>query len=135
LASPGARNFAAPDQGTFPAQQNNIVAFLRTINALTNIVQIRRRVTFLRDNATQGGTTIMNIAIKDSQDAIDDLVSPTMRGTATANAINAMKTVKLSLQNSLPFANNQPSTPMIQVLEWLRIAEAALITANPLGDF
>jgi hypothetical protein len=92
-------------------------------------------VTFLRDNATQGGTTIMNIAIKDSQDAIDDLTSPTMTSAATTNAIKAMKTVKLSLQNSLPFANNQPSTPMIQVLQWLTIAENDLITANPLGDF
>ncbi len=135
LNSPGARIFAAPDQSLFPAQKNNIVGFMRTINALTNIVQIRRRVIYLRDNATPGGTTIMNIAIKDAQDAISDLTSPTLPGSATANALQAMQTVKLSLQNSLPFANNQPTTPMIQVLAWLDIAKNDLITSNPLNDF
>ncbi|HEX9298287.1 MAG TPA: hypothetical protein VF881_20750, partial [Polyangiaceae bacterium] len=135
LNSPGARIFAAPDQSVFPAQKNSIVGFMRTINALTNIVQIRRRVTYLRDNATPGGTTIMNVAIKDAQDAISDLTTTTLTGTATANALQALRTVKLSLENSLPFANNQPTTPMIQVLAWLDIAKNNLIASNPLNDF
>jgi hypothetical protein len=135
LASPGARLFAQPDQTQFPAQKNNIVAFLRTINALTNITQVRKRVQYLAANATPGGTTIMNIAIKDTQDAIDDLRSPTLTGSATANALQALTTIKLMLQNSLPFADNQPTVVMNQTVTWLAIAENALITSNPLHDF
>jgi cytochrome c peroxidase len=135
LNSPGARIFAQPDQNLFPSQENDIVAFLRTINALTNIVQIRKRVQYLANNATPGGTQIMTIAIKESQDAITDLTSPTLTGVATANALQALRTVKLSLQNSLPFANSAASVPMSQVVTWLGIAESDLITANPLNDF
>ena len=135
LGSPAAQQFAQPNQALFPAQQGSIVAFLRTINALTNIAQVRKRVQYLGNNATPGGTEIMNIAIKDTQDAISDLTSPTLTGTATTNALQALRTVKLSLQNSLPFANSQPSVPMSQVVTWLSIAEGDLITANPLNDF
>ena len=135
LNSPGARLFASPDQTQFPAQKNNIVAFLRTINALTNIVQVRKSVQYLANNATPGGTQIMTVAIAECQDAIDDLTTPTLTGTATVNALQALRTVKLSLQNSLPFANNAPSVPMSQVATWLGIAENNLITANPLNDF
>jgi hypothetical protein len=113
----------------------NIGGFLRTINALMNIVQIRQRVNYLGNNATQGGTTIMNVAIRDAQDAIDDLSAPALHAQSTVNAINAMKTVKQSLQATLPFANQQPSTSMTQVATWLQIAENDLITSNPNHDF
>jgi len=135
LNSPGAINFAQPNQALFPAQKNDIVAFLRTINALTNLVQVRKSVQYLGSNATPGGTQIMNIAIDNTQDAINDLTSPTLAGAATANALQALRTVKLSLQNSLPFANNMPTVPMSQVVTWLGIAENDLITQNPLHDF
>jgi cytochrome c peroxidase len=135
LASRGARFFAAPDQNLFPSQKDNIVAFLRTINALTNITQVRKRVQFLAGNATPGGTTILNIAIKDTQDAIDDLRSPTLPGKATTDALQALVTIKLLLQNSLPFANSQPTVVMNQAVTWLAIAEGNLITSNPLNDF
>lgn len=135
LASPGARLFASPDQTQFPGQRNNLVAFLRTINALTNLVQVRKSVQYLANNATPGGTQIMTIAIKECQDAIDDLTTPTLSGPATVNALQALRTVKQSLQNSLPFANSAPAVPMSQVLTWLDVAKNALITANPLNDF
>jgi cytochrome c peroxidase len=135
LASRGARLFASPDQAAFPGQKNDIVAFLRTLNALTNITQVRKRVQFLAANATPGGTTIMNVAIVDTQDAITALGSPTLSGPATANALQALRTVKQSLQNSLPFANSKPTVPMNQVVTWLDIAKNTLITQNPLNDF
>jgi len=113
----------------------NIGAFLRTINALMNIAQIRTRVLYLGGNATAGGTTIMNVAIRDAQDAIDDLTAPSMTSQSTANALLALRTVKQSLQVSLPFANNMPSTSMTQVATWLQIAKADLITNNPNNDF
>jgi hypothetical protein len=135
LSSRAARIFAKPDQALFPGQKNDIVGFLRTINALTNIAQVRKRVQYLRDNATPGGTTIMTIAIEDTQDALDDLSSPTLPGTATASARQALQTVKTLLQNALPQANNRPRTPMGQALSSLEVARGNLIPTNPLNDF
>jgi hypothetical protein len=128
-----AANFARPQ---LSAQSiANIAGFLRTINALTNIAQVRKRVLFLENNATPGGTTIMNVAIRDVHDAITDLEVPALSAPATANALQALKTLELFLQNSLPFANNQPTTPMIQAGAWLDIAEHALIPGNPNNAF
>jgi hypothetical protein len=132
LSSPAA-SFARPQ---LSAQSiANVAAFLRTINALTNIAQVRKRVQFLASNATPGGTTIMNVAIKDTGDAIADLQAPALSGQATANALQALRTVKLFLQDSLPFANNQPTVPMNQVVTWLDIAERALVPGNPNNAF
>jgi hypothetical protein len=133
LGSRAARFFVVPQLTTDSIQ--NIGAFLRTINALMNIAQIRQRVLYLGSNATAGGTTIMNLAIRDAQDAIDDLSAPSMTSQSTANAIFALRTVKQSLQVSLPFANDMPSTPMTQVATWLQIAKTDLITNNPNNDF
>jgi hypothetical protein len=132
LGSP-ATQFAVPL--LTPASIQNIAGFLRTLGALENIARIRKRAVYLENNATQGGTTIMNQAITDAQNAIDVLTAPELTGTATTNAISALKTIKLSLQNSLPFADNQPTTPMIQVVAWLGIAENDLLTSNPNNDF
>lgn len=132
LQSRGA-SFVVPQLTTQSIQ--NIGGFLRTINALMNIAQVRRRVTYLASNATGGGTTIMNVAIRDTQDAIDDLSAPSLTAPATVNALSALRTVKQSLQLSLPFANNQPTVPMNQVVTWLQIAENDLVTSNPNQDF
>jgi hypothetical protein len=113
----------------------NIGGFLRTINALMNIAQVRQRVNYLGNNATAGGTTIMNVAIRDTQDAISDLTVASLSAPATVNALSALRTVKQSLQVSLPFANSQPTVPMTQVAVWLNIAENDLITSNPNKDF
>jgi hypothetical protein len=128
-----AANFARP---RLSAQSiANVAAFLRTINALTNIAQVRKRVLYLQQNATAGGATIMSIAIKDVKDAIADLEAPALSAPATANALQALRTVQQLLQNSLPFANNQPTTPMMQAAQWLQIAENALIPGNPNNEF
>jgi hypothetical protein len=39
------------------------------------------------------------------------------------------------LENSLPFADNQPTTPMIQVQTWLGIARQDLLPGNPNDAF
>ncbi len=132
LGSP-ATQFAIPQLTTTSIQ--NIAAFLRTLGALENVARVRKRATYLENNATQGGTTIMNQAITDTQNAINVLTAPSLTSSATANAITALKTVELTFQNSLPFANSQPTTPMIQVVTWLGIAENDLLTGNPNGDF
>jgi hypothetical protein len=39
------------------------------------------------------------------------------------------------LQNSAPYAKDQPSTVMVQTLAWLKIAQDNLMINNPLNDF
>jgi hypothetical protein len=58
-----------------------------------------------------------------------------LRSVDLRREVVELKTVELSLQNSLPFANSQPTTPMIQVTAWLQIAENDLLTANPNHEF
>src|SRR5205814_4694078 len=67
-----------PDQEAFPAQKPAIAGLLRTLNALVNIAQIRKRAHHLGSHTTSGGTAIMKVMIADSQDAIDDLDSPNL---------------------------------------------------------
>jgi hypothetical protein len=132
LSSP-ATQFAIPQLTATSIQ--NIAGFLRTLSALENIARVRKRVLYLGSNATQGGTTIMGDAISDTQSAIHVLSAPALQGLATANAIKALQTVLLSLQDSLPFADAQPAVPMSQVATWLGIAENDLLTSNPNSDF
>jgi hypothetical protein len=124
-----------PDQEAFPAQKPAIAGLLRTLNALTNIAQIRKRAQYLGGHTTSGGTTIVNVMIADSQDAIEDLDTPALTGQATADALQAMRTVKLLLENSLPFATQKPAVPMSQVQSWLQIARNDLLPGNPQNDF
>jgi hypothetical protein len=126
-------SFVVPQLTTQSIQ--NIGGFLRTINALMNMAQVRRRVSYLGANATQGGTDILNVAIRDTEDAIDDLSVPALSAPATINALAALRTVKQSLQLSLPYANSQPTVPMSQAATWLGIAESDLVAANPNNDF
>jgi hypothetical protein len=132
LASPGS-GFARPN---LTAERiNDIAGFLRTINALTNIAQVRKRVQFLGANATPGGTAILEVAIADTSDAIDDLVAPALSAKATVDALQALRTLKQFLELSRPFANDRPTTTMIQAQAWLDIAEASLLPGNPNHDF
>jgi hypothetical protein len=132
LASPGSA-FARPSLNA--ANTANIGAFLRTVNALTNVAQVRKRVAFLGNNATPGGAHILAVAQRDVADAIADLSVPSLSSPATANALVALRTVALILQNSEPYADQQPLTPMLQALTWLDIAKRDLVPGNPNNDF
>jgi hypothetical protein len=124
-----------PDQLAFPAQKPAIAGLLRTLNALTNIAQIRKRAQHLASHTTSGGTAIMKVMIADSQDAIQDLDSPNLPGKASADALQAMRTVKQLLENGLPFATQKPAVLMTQVQTWLELARTDLIPGNPQNDF
>jgi len=132
VASPGAR-FARPSLSAESIA--NIAAYLRTINALTNVAQVRKRVAYLASHATSGGTRILRVALADVADALRDLDAPALHSTATANARVALRTVELTLQNTLPFAAAPPEAPLVQALTWLDLARRDLIPGNPNGDF
>ena len=132
LASPGS-SFARPSLDAESIA--NIAAFLRTINALTNIAEVRKRVAYLASHATPGGTRILRVALADVEDAIRDLDAPALKAPATAGALVALRTVELTLQNSLPFAAEAPEAPLVQALTWLDIARRDLVPGNPNNDF
>jgi hypothetical protein len=133
LASRGAS--FGPDQELFPEQKPAIAALLRILNALVNVAQIRKRARYLGSHTTSGGTTIRKVMIADTQDAIDDLGAPALTGKASADAREALFTVKQLLKNGLPFATQKPATLMTQIQTWLEIARTDLLPGNPQNDF
>jgi cytochrome c peroxidase len=122
------------------AQINDVGAFLRGLNAAENIRQIRKRVTFVRDNRSSGNDTILQVAIADSQDALDDLQQRKSGNTSTTtpmnpNAIHDMQTALLTLQTGLANADANRPAFMSNALTWLDLAKQDLFTANPNNDF
>jgi cytochrome c peroxidase len=132
LRSPGA-NFVVPV--LTPQSIQNIGAFLRTINALENIAQVRKRAQYLARNATPGGLGIVTLAINDTDDAIRDLSAPNLSANASVTALIALRAAKESLQDALPNATRQPTDDMNEALAQLEIAKRVLLPGNPNNDF
>jgi hypothetical protein len=132
LSSPGA-NFVVPF--LTPQSIQNIGAFLRAINALENIAQVRKRAQFLANNATPGGLTILTLAIHDTDDAIRDLSAPSLSANATATALTALKAAREIFQDASPNATRRPTDSMNKAAAQLNIAKGALLPGNPNNDF
>jgi hypothetical protein len=132
LSSPGA-NFVVPF--LTPQSIQNIGAFLRTINALENIAQVRKRAQYLANNATAGGLTILTLAINDIDDAIRDLSAPNLSGNATATTLIALKAAKEIFQDASANATHKPTDLMNEALAQLDIAKRVLLPGNPNNDF
>jgi hypothetical protein len=132
LGSPGA-NFVVPF--LTPQSIQNIGAFLRTINALENIAQVRKRAQYLANNATPGGLTILKLAINDTDDAIRDLSAPNLSASATGTALIALRAAKEIFQDASPNATRRPTDAMNEALAQLDIAKTVLLPGNPNNDF
>jgi hypothetical protein len=114
-----------------PTDIANIGAFLRSMNAAENMRQVRKRIQFVHDNRSAGNTQILNIAINDTQDALNDL---SQKGLNPA-AQNELATVKQTLL--IANANPDASRPAFidSALVYLSLARADLFTANPNNEF
>jgi cytochrome c peroxidase len=128
-----ATNFAVPT--LTPQSIKNIGGFLRTLNALVNMAQVRKRAAYLENNATTGGSTILKVALRDIQDAIDDLSVPALSAPATVRALNELQLVKQALLNSRSSANDRPASHMGHAIAHLATAKSDLLSANPNNDF
>jgi hypothetical protein len=114
-----------------PAEQADVGAFLRVINAGENVRQIRKQVQFVRDHRSSGNTSLLTVAIANTQDAIDDL-SP--KGLNAA-AVNELNDIKQTLQIAKANADaNRPSF-MDHALTYLNLVRGELFTANPDNQF
>jgi hypothetical protein len=128
-ASPG-RNFSGTPVLDVD-QINQIGAFLRVVNALENLRQVRKRVLFVQDHRSPGNTEILSIAIADCEDAITVLETRQLGKPA----VQALRTVKQTLEIARANPDAQRPAFMANALPWLAIAKGALITANPLQEF
>jgi cytochrome c peroxidase len=123
------------------ADINDIGAFLRALNAAENIRQIRKRVVHVRDVRASGNTAVLAVAIADCQDALDDLQQrKTGDNTSTTtplnpSAIQALQTIKLTLETASANADANRPAFMSNALVWLDLAKQDLFSANPNNDF
>jgi cytochrome c peroxidase len=137
VSSPG-NNFARPSLSDQDVK--DVAAFLRTANALGNVAEVRKRCQYVQNNRSTGNTTIINLAIKDTQDAINVLTTPNLggatQGSPTNGALNALATVKQALQTAAAVPDDQrPFGYMTTPLAYLDVAKNKLLTANPNNDF
>jgi cytochrome c peroxidase len=129
-ASPG-RNLT----GTLTLDQTQvdaIGAFLRVVNALENLRQVRKRVQFAHDVRSPGNTEIITLAIADLDDALGVIDVPSIVNTS---ARHALLTARHILVIARANADDQRSPFLAIGLSWLGLARSSLITANPLGEF
>lgn len=127
--SPGAE-FSGPIFFT-PDQVDDVAAFLRVVNAAENIRQTRKRTLFVQQNRSSGNTAILRVAIKDLQDAIDDLEPKALNPAA----VHALKTAKLTLETALANDDSARADFASNALVWLGLARDDLFSANPLNEF
>jgi len=122
-APPGRFFFMNFDAG----QQADVAAFLRVINAAENVRQVRKKVQFVRNNRSAGNTSLLTVAIADTQDAIDDL---SQKGLNPA-AVNELQDIKTTL--NIARANPDANRPafMEHALVFLNLVRGELFTANP----
>jgi cytochrome c peroxidase len=112
-------------------EKADIANFLRELNAIENVRQVRKRANFVKVNRSSGNGTILDIAIRDVQDAIDDLAPKDLN----LNARSALATVKQALvqAKAQPDANRPPYIGT--ALTFLQVAKNALLTDDPNNDF
>jgi len=85
-------------------------------------------------------SAILNVAIADCQDALDDLQQRRVGDGSTIttlnpNAVQALQTIKQSLETAKANADaNRPSF-MTNVLPWLDIAKQDFFSSNPNNEF
>ncbi len=122
---------AGVDINISPSDIQNIGAFLRVMNAAENIAQVRKRIQYVHDNRSDGNGAILNIAINDTQDALNDLSQKSLNPAAQ----NELATVK----QTLIIANANPDAARPAYIEsalvYLGLARADLFTANPNNEF
>jgi cytochrome c peroxidase len=109
----------------------DIGAFLRVLNAAENIRQVRKRAEFVRNTRSSGNTSLLRVAVADTDDAIEVLSA---KGLHPA-AVNMLQDVKLTLNTAI--ANPDANRPayMDHALVYLNLARNELFSANPDNQF
>jgi hypothetical protein len=113
------------------AQVQDISNFLRELNALENIRQVRKRMRFVHDNRSSGNTTILSVAHRDTQDAMDDLAAKSLNLAAQNDLANVKQTLVIA---AAQLDANRPAF-LDNGFVYLDSAESEILTSNPNGEF
>jgi hypothetical protein len=108
-----------------------IGAFLRELNAAENLRQIKKRVLFVRNNRSTGNTAILGFAIRDAQDALNELAEKNLNAAVR----HELATIKLTLSNAQAEADANRPAIMDNAIVWIDLARNDLLSSNPNGDF
>jgi cytochrome c peroxidase len=114
-----------------PSQIDDVANFLREVNALENIRQVRKRVVFVTNNRSSGNTAILNFAIADATDALHDLSQKSLNPAAQHDLQTVIQTLQITIAQ--PDAN-RPAF-LANASAFLDAADSALLSANPNGEF
>ncbi len=130
------QNFRNSPEGFFDinldlTQQANIAAFLRVLNAAENVRQVRKRVSFVRNNRSSGNTDLLTVAIADTQDALTVLSAKGLNPTSQNELADVKQTLIIAKAN----ADQDRPAFMDHALVYLDLVKADLFSANPDNEF
>jgi cytochrome c peroxidase len=113
------------------ADVDDIANFLRELNALENIRQVRKRLQFVQGVRSSGNTAILTFALADANDAARDLAEKALNLAARNDLANVTQTLSITI------AQPDEARPafLANALVYLDLAEAAILVANPNGEF
>jgi hypothetical protein len=124
-ASPSSFFIFPPDLPT--EEQEDIAAFLRVVNASTNLSQVRKRVAYVQTHRSPGNTDLLTVALADARDArvvlADKNLNPAVR-TKISDAEAILRTAQAQ-------ADSRRATAMRRALTLLDQAAAGLFTSTP----
>jgi hypothetical protein len=112
------------------AQQADIAAFLRVVNASANIAQVRKRVSYIQSVRSDGNTDLLNTAISDTNDAEVDLAQKDLNPDVQKQISKAESLLRTAQADS---DANRPAE-MKKILKLLDNISAALFTSTPPGS-
>jgi cytochrome c peroxidase len=131
---PGPAGFSAETRPTLDSQQVlDVAALLRVLNASENVREVRERLVYVRDNRSAANTQLLQLALADIQDALDDLNQPGRR--LSTQAYQALVTLQQIVRQTLAQPENARSPYADIALRWCTTFVNAVFTANPNNEF
>jgi cytochrome c peroxidase len=109
------------------AQQADVAAFLRVVNAQSNIAQVRKRVAYIQNVRSDGNTDLLNTAIADTNDAEVDLAQKDLNPDVQKQISKAETLLRAAQADT---DANRP-TEMKKILKLLDTISAALFSSTP----
>jgi hypothetical protein len=112
------------------SDQADIAAFLRIVNAATNMAQVRKRVTYIQNVRSDGNTDILKIALADTNDAEVDLAAKDLN----PDVQKQISKIQSLLRAAQADADANRPAQMKKIRKLLDAASAALFTTTPPGS-
>jgi hypothetical protein len=113
------------------AEQADVAAFLRVINAAENVREVKKRVDFVRTHRSSGNTSLLALAIADTNDAINVLSAKNLNVPAVAELQDVKQTLEIAQANA---DADRPSF-MDHAVTTLDLVKSELFSANPNNQF